>query len=96
MNSVQKETIKLYARQLKVPTFNNYEKVIRQLSADDGYEQFLIELMKQELAERSVTGQKRRIKAAKFPSLKTLDDYFALRKAANRLKESASTRRGKQ
>ena len=36
MNSVQKETIKLYARQLKVPTFNNYEKVIRQLSADDG------------------------------------------------------------
>ena len=39
MNSVQKETIKLYARQLKVPTFNNYEKVIRQLSADDGYEQ---------------------------------------------------------
>lgn len=26
----------------------------------------------------------------------TLIDYFALRKAANRLKESASTRRGKQ
>lgn len=25
-----------------------------------------------------------------------LSDYFALRKAANRLKESASTRRGKQ
>lgn len=51
MNSVQKETIKLYAKQLRVPTFNNYDKVIRQLSADDGYEQFLIELMKQELAE---------------------------------------------
>ena len=68
MNSVQKETIKLYAKQLRVPTFNNYDKVIRQLSTDDGYEQFLIELMKQELAERSVTGQKRRIKAAKFPS----------------------------
>ena len=29
-----KETIKLYARQLKVPTFNNYEKIIRQLSPD--------------------------------------------------------------
>lgn len=41
----------------------------------DGYEQFLIELMKQEVAERSVTGQKRRIKAAKFPSLKTLDEF---------------------
>ena len=75
MNSIQKETIKLYSRQLKVPTFNNYEKIIRQLSPDDGYEQFLIELMKQEVAERSVTGQKRRIKAAKFPSLKTLDEF---------------------
>lgn len=58
-----------------MPTFNNYDKVIRHLSADDGYEQFLIELMKQELAERSVTGQKRRIKAAKFPSMKTLDEF---------------------
>lgn len=75
MNSVQKEMIKLYAKQLKVPTFNHYEKVIRQLSIDDGYEQFLIELMKQEVAERSVTGQKRRIKGAKFPSLKTLDEF---------------------
>ena len=45
MNSVQKETIKLYAKQLRVPTFNNYDKVIRQLSTDDGYEQFLIELL---------------------------------------------------
>ena len=75
MNSVQKEMIKLYAKQLRLPTFNNYEKVIRQLSADDGYAQFLIELMKQELAERSAAGQKRRIKAAKFPTLKTLDAF---------------------
>ncbi|MEE0440008.1 MAG: ATP-binding protein [Ruminococcus sp.] len=71
MNSIQKETIKFYAKQLRVPTFNNYEKIIRQLSVDDSYEQFL----KQELAERSVTGQKRRIKAATFPSLKTLDEF---------------------
>ena len=69
MNSVQKEMIRLYAKQLRLPTFNNYEKVIRQLSADDGYAQFLIELMKQEL------GQKRRIKTAKFPTLKTLDAF---------------------
>ena len=31
--------------------------------------------MKLKLAERSVTGQKRRIKAAKFPSLKTFDEF---------------------
>ena len=47
MNSIQKETIKFYTKQLRVPTFNNYEKIIRQLSVDDSYEQFL----KQELAE---------------------------------------------
>ena len=75
MNSVQKETIRLYAKQLRLPTFNSYEKIIRQLSSEDGYEQFLIQLMKQELAERSFTGQKRRIKAARFPSLKTLDGF---------------------
>lgn len=79
MNSVQKEMIRLYAKQLRLPTFNNYEKVIRQLSADDGYAQFLIELMKQELAERSAAGQKRRIKAAKFPTLKTLDAFDVTR-----------------
>ena len=71
MNSIQKETIKFYAKQVRVPTFNNYEKIIRQLSVNDSYEQFL----KQELAERSVTDQKRRIKAATFPSLKTLDEF---------------------
>ena len=40
MNSVQKEMIKLYAKQLRLPTFNYYEKVIRQLSADDGMHNF--------------------------------------------------------
>lgn len=49
MNSVQKEMIKLYEKQLRLPTFNNYEKVIRQLSADDGYAQFLIELVNKNL-----------------------------------------------
>lgn len=75
MNSTEKQMIKLYAKQLRVPTFNSYDKVIRQLSSSDGYEQFLIALMKQELEERSATGQKRRIKAAKFPYQKTLDEF---------------------
>lgn len=75
MNSVhQKEMIRLYAKQLRLPTFNNYESHTT-ASADDGYAQFLIELMKQELAERSAAGQKRRIKAARFPTLKTLDAF---------------------
>ena len=41
--SANKEIIKLYARQLKTPTFLNYDEIIRQLQSDDGYEEFLKE-----------------------------------------------------
>ena len=73
--NAEKELIKLYAKQLRTPTFNRYESIIRQLSSSDGYEKFLIELMKQELSERQETGQKRRIKQASFPTVKTIDEF---------------------
>ena len=75
MNNAYKEIIKLYSKQLRTPSFNQYEAVIRQLSSSDGYEKFMIELMKQELFERQETGQKRRIKQAGFPVTKTLDEF---------------------
>ena len=77
MNPIRpsKELIKLYARQLRVPCFCDYENVIRQLSPEEGYDKFLCELMKQELLSRADAGQKRRIKAAKFPVTKTLDEF---------------------
>ena len=68
MNSVQKEMIRLYAKQLRLPTFNNYEKVIRQLSADDGYAQFLIELMKQEACRTFSSGSETQDKNCKIPN----------------------------
>jgi len=70
-----KEMIKLYAKQLRTPAFSNYESVVRQLAPDDSYEKFLSELMKMELLQRQETGQKRRIKAARFPFTKTLDEF---------------------
>jgi len=70
-----KETIKLYAKQLRTPSFCNYENIIRQLSPEDGYEQFLSEVMKCELAGRAQAGQKRRIKHAGFPVMKALDEF---------------------
>lgn len=73
--SSEKELIKLYSKQLRTPSFNRFETIIRQLDTQDGYEKFLVELMKQELLERQETGQKRRIKQACFPSLKTLDEF---------------------
>lgn len=77
MNTIDpsKELIKLYAKQLRIPCFCDYENIIRQLSPEDGYDKFLCELMKQELLSRANASQKRRIKAAKFPVTKTLDEF---------------------
>ncbi|MFI3209407.1 MAG: IS21-like element helper ATPase IstB [Eubacteriales bacterium] len=69
------EAISLYTKQLKLPTFNNYEDIIRQLDKDKSYADFLLELLKAESNQRQENNQKRRIKIAKFPYLKTLDEY---------------------
>ncbi|MCR3922510.1 MAG: IS21-like element helper ATPase IstB [Firmicutes bacterium] len=69
------EAIKLYAKQLRVPTFTDYDAVARQLEPGDGYDKFLCEIMKQELSQRQEAGQRRRIKKAGFPVMKTLDEF---------------------
>ena len=53
-----KETIKIYAKQLRIPSFTGYENVVRQLSTSDGYDKFLCELMKLELTQRQESGHK--------------------------------------
>lgn len=70
-----KESIKLYAKQLRMPTFPAYEQVVRQLSPEDGYDRFLCEMMKVEVVQRQEAGQRRRIKKARFPYMKTLDEF---------------------
>jgi hypothetical protein len=44
--NVNAQTIELYAKQLRTPAFNHYGDIIRQLGPDQGYEDFLIALMK--------------------------------------------------
>jgi DNA replication protein DnaC len=70
-----KETIKLYAKQLRTPSFSGYENVIRQLTPGDGYDKFLCEMMKVEVLQRQEAGQRRRIKKAHLPYPKTLDEF---------------------
>ncbi|HEY8891723.1 MAG TPA: ATP-binding protein, partial [Clostridium sp.] len=72
--SLNTETIALYSKQLKTPSFNRYDDIIRQLDHDKSYEQFLIDLLKLESASRMESSQKRRINAAKFPYIKTFDE----------------------
>jgi DNA replication protein DnaC len=70
-----RETIKLYAKQLRTPSFMQYDDVVRQLDAGQGYDHFLRDMMKREVEQRQENQQRRRIKAAKFPFTKTLDEF---------------------
>jgi len=71
----QKEIIKIYAKQLRTPSFSQFDDIIRQMEPNESYEHFLSRLMKKEVDLRQENMQKRRLKAAKFPFYKTLDEY---------------------
>ena len=72
--NVNAEAIELYTKLLRMPTFNRYDDVLRQIGSDKSYEKFLLELLKTEVASRKENNQKRKIKAAKFPYIKTIDE----------------------
>ena len=48
-DTLKAQTIELYSKQLRTPMFNKYLDVIRQLDKNQGYEDFLIALMRVEL-----------------------------------------------
>jgi len=73
--TAKQEAIKIYAKQLKLPTFTDYASTIRQTDNQMSYEDFLLELMKKELSTRQENQQTRRIKMAEFPFLKSLDEF---------------------
>ena len=74
-STVNQEKIKMYAKTLRLPSFVNYEDIIRTLSSSDGYDEFLVRIMRRESEIRQHSGQNRRIKAAHFPDVKTLDEF---------------------
>ena len=74
MINMNGQTIELYAKQLRLPAFNHYVDVVRQLGSNKSYEEFLLALMKMELDSRMESSQKRKIRAANFPYMKTIDE----------------------
>lgn len=66
-----------YLKTLKLPTFlKEYDKVAKQCAAEGvDYERFLLRLSEQELIERQRRMVERRIKQAKFPTVKSLDSF---------------------
>jgi DNA replication protein DnaC len=74
-------------RRLRLPAvLSAYPKVAQEAAAQGlSYEAFLLALVQQEVAQRDANTQRRRIAAAKFPALKTLDQYdFSLMPQLNR------------
>ena len=75
MSELNKNLIAMYAKQLKLPTFNHYDEVYRQLNADKSYEAFLVAIMRLELEHRQDSARIRKVHAARFPYVKTLDEF---------------------
>lgn len=73
--NTKEELIRLYARQLKIPTFADYGEVLRQTDPASDFSDLLLELMKAETASRQENQNKRRLKTAGFPYLKTMEEF---------------------
>jgi DNA replication protein DnaC len=74
--NVTLERVRLYAKQLRLPTFADAEQLIRDARANQwAYEEFLVQLLQEEAEQRKENQKKRLTKAAKFPMLRTLDTF---------------------
>ena len=68
------EQIKIYAKQLKLPTFAAYSDALRKADPNSSFEELLLVLMKNEFEHRQENNNQRRLKQAGFPYTKTLDE----------------------
>lgn len=69
------EMIRLYAKQLKIPSFAEYEEILRRSDPSADFSELLLNLMKAETASRQENQNRRRLKAAGFPYLKTIEEF---------------------
>lgn len=79
IDRAEKEQIQLLAKMLKVPNLGRYEAILRQNDTALSYEQFLLQLMRQEVQCREANRLQRRLRAAAFPFVKTLNDFDGAR-----------------
>lgn len=77
--SAEKPTVLLehYLKELKLPTvLREYRKIAELCGKDNAdYQTFLLRLVERELQDREIRSRERRIKAAKFPVVKTLESF---------------------
>ena len=77
MAETRREKIMEYLKGLRLGAFRRvYDEVLnRCVKGRKGHEEFLIELLEQEIAARKTSALKSRIKNAKFPQIKDLDTF---------------------
>src|SRR5262245_12982077 len=77
MSDTPQVLLAYHLKALKLPTFlREYDKLARQCAAEGvDYPRFLLRLAEQELIDRERRMVERRIKAAKFPTVKSLDSF---------------------
>ena len=68
------EQIKLLAKQLKIPTFANYNSVQDNADPDSTFGELLLKVMRTEYEQRQENNNRRRLKQANFPFTKTIDE----------------------
>jgi len=76
MNDEKVIIIKVYAKELKIPTFAKYQELLNDAVQNNwDYEEFLYKLITREKEQRQQNMRKKRIKSAEFPLIKTLDEF---------------------
>lgn len=68
------EQIKLLAKQLKIPTFANYQHALNHAEPGNTFGEILLALMRTEYDQRQENNNRRRLKQASFPFTKTIDE----------------------
>lgn len=75
------------ARALKMPRIPKATELFAKRARDEGwdYEQFLVAVLTEESNQREVRGSDARVKTARFPQIKTLDDFdFSFQRSIKR------------
>ena len=70
-----KESIKYYAKELRLPTFASPQRLISQFEAGQSLEDFILAMMKEEYEHRKENQRRRRVRKAAFPIVKTMEEF---------------------
>lgn len=72
---ITERTIRQYAKRLKLPTFANYKEVLEEAGTSATFEEVLSAMMETEVTARTANRNRRMLKRAGFPYLKTLEEF---------------------